>query len=96
MIPIKKNTVDIILSFYSLEHLYNLDKNLVNYKKILKQNGIIVGALPCEGGFLYGIGRFFTSRRFIHKKKLLIMIRLSVGSTQILLMKCFINSIKTN
>ena len=69
-LPIKKNSIDIILSFYSLEHLYNLDKNLISYRKILKQNGIIVGALPCEGGFLYGVGRFFTSRRFIHKKKL--------------------------
>ena len=69
-LPIKKNSIDIILSFYSLEHLYNLDKNLMIYRKILKKNGIIVGALPCEGGFLYGVGRFFTSRRFIHKKKL--------------------------
>ena len=82
MIPIKKNTVDIILSFYSLEHLYNLDKNLVNYKKILKQNGIIVGALPVKVVFYMVLVDFLLHVGLYIKKNFLIMIRLSVGSTK--------------
>jgi SAM-dependent methyltransferase len=60
-------SIDILLSFYSFEHLYPLESYLREYRRVLKPNGLIVGAVPNEGGFLWGLGRFLTSRRWIHR-----------------------------
>lgn len=64
---IPSNSIDIILTFYSLEHLYNLEDNLLNYKQYLKNGGMIVGTVPCEGGIGWGLGRMLTSRRWMKK-----------------------------
>ena len=66
-LALAKNSVDVIVSFYSLEHLYPLANYLEDMKYYLKPNGIIVGAIPAEGGLLWALGRFFTSRRWLHK-----------------------------
>jgi len=66
-IPLDDNSVDIILSFYSLEHIYDLDQMLSEFRRVLKNKGIVVGAIPNEGGLAWGLGRYFTSRRFVHK-----------------------------
>ena len=66
-LPITKNSVDIIVSFCSLEHLYPLKNYLEEMKYYLKPDGIIVGAVPAEGGLLWALGRFLTSRRWLHK-----------------------------
>lgn len=60
-------SLDIVLTFYSLEHIYELPKFLNFFKNKLKENGILVGAIPNEGGGAWGAGRFLTSRRFAHK-----------------------------
>ncbi len=67
IIPLEDNSIDIILTFYSLEHLYDLDKKLLEFKRILKKNGKIIGAIPNEGGIAWGIGRYLTSRRYVSK-----------------------------
>ena len=36
-------------------------------KYYLKPDGIIVGAIPAEGGLLWALGRFLTSRQWLHK-----------------------------
>jgi SAM-dependent methyltransferase len=66
-LPLAKNSVDVIVSFYSLEHLYPLESYLDEMEYYLKPNGIIAGAIPAEGGLLWAMGRFFTSRRWLHK-----------------------------
>ncbi len=66
-LPLSKNSVDIIVSFYSLEHLYPLENYLEEMKYYLKPDGIIVGAIPAEGGLLWALGRFLTSRQWLHK-----------------------------
>ncbi len=66
-INVDKNSVDIIITFYSLEHLYKLEENIIEYKKLLKPGGIIVGTVPCEGGLAWGLGRFLTSRRWLKR-----------------------------
>jgi len=66
-LPLAKNSVDIIVSFYSLEHLYPLKNYLEEMKYYLKPGGIIVGAIPAEGGLLWALGRILTSRRWLHK-----------------------------
>ena len=64
---ISDESLDIILTFYSLEHIYDLQGLLEFFMLKLKQDGILVGAIPNEGGFAWGAGRFLTTRRFVHK-----------------------------
>ncbi len=40
---------------------------LQELKRILKPNGILIGAVPTEGGIAWGLGRFVTSRRYVKK-----------------------------
>lgn len=63
-LPFKDNSVDMIVSYYSLEHLYPLLPYLEDFHRVLKPKGFFVGALPAEGGALWGLGRYFTSRRW--------------------------------
>jgi SAM-dependent methyltransferase len=67
ILPFQDNEVDVIFTFFSLEHLYPLDLYLDEMKRVLKNDGVIVGAIPGEGGLAWGLGRFLTSRPFIKK-----------------------------
>lgn len=67
-IDVPDESIDIILTFYSLEHLMQLDENLLEFHRILKNDGIIVGAIPNEGGLAWGLGRFFFTRRWIRNR----------------------------
>jgi SAM-dependent methyltransferase len=64
-LPLKNESVDVLLSFYSLEHLHPLERYLAQFKRVLRPGGLLVGAIPCEGGLAWGGGRFITSRRYI-------------------------------
>lgn len=64
-IPLESNSMDFFLSFYSLEHLYVLEDWMSEIFRILKPGGSLIGAIPTEGGILWGLGRYFTSRRFL-------------------------------
>lgn len=66
-LPIASNSVDVIVSFYSLEHLYPLSPYLVDMHRVLKSGGVLIGAIPAEGGFAWGLGRMLTSRRWFKK-----------------------------
>jgi len=66
-LPVPDSTFDIIITFYSLEHLYPLEDYLREYARVLKPGGLLVGAVPNEGGMAWGLGRFLTSRRWIRK-----------------------------
>ena len=63
-LPIKDSSVDVVVSFYSLEHIYPLQPYLDEVNRILRPDGVLVGAIPAEGGLAWGLGRFFTSRRW--------------------------------
>jgi SAM-dependent methyltransferase len=65
-LPLPDESIDILLSFYSLEHLNPLGEYLDEYRRVLKPGGKIVGAIPNEGGLAWGLGRYLTSRRWIH------------------------------
>ncbi|WP_141047383.1 class I SAM-dependent methyltransferase [Aliarcobacter cryaerophilus] len=54
-IPIEDNSVDVLVTFHQLEHIYELEKYLQELKRILKPNGILIGAVPAEGGGSLGI-----------------------------------------
>jgi len=49
-------SVDVIVSFYSLEHLYPLRPYLEEMQRVLKPGGTLIGAIPAEGGLAWGGG----------------------------------------
>ncbi|SLN29686.1 class I SAM-dependent methyltransferase [Oceanibacterium hippocampi] len=63
LLPLPDACADIVLSFYSLEHLHPLDSYLAELQRILKPGGRLAGAIPAEGGLAWGLGRFLTTRR---------------------------------
>lgn len=66
-LPFKKDEFDSIVTFYALEHIYPLQPYLEEMKRILKPGGMIVGAIPAEGGLAWGLGRYLTTRRWFKK-----------------------------
>ena len=66
-LPIPSNSIDVIISFYSLEHLYPLTSYLTDMHRVLKPGGTMIGAIPTEGGFAWGLGQMLTSRRWFKK-----------------------------
>ena len=65
---IESNSIDVVITFYSLEHIPNLDDTLAFYHKVLKPGGFLVGAIPNEGGIAWGVGRSLTTQRTMKKK----------------------------
>lgn len=65
LLPFDPSSFDVVVSFYSLEHLFPLEEYLVEILRVLKTNGLFIGAIPCEGGLAWGGGRFLTSRRWL-------------------------------
>lgn len=64
-LPFENRSFDIVLSFYSLEHLVPLFAYLEEFRRILDHGGLLLGAIPTEGGLAWGAGRFVTSRRWL-------------------------------
>ncbi len=69
-LPLADRSVDVIVSFYSLEHLYPLAPYLDEMLRVLKPGGTLIGAIPAEGGLAWGLGRLLTSRRWLKKNTL--------------------------
>lgn len=67
-LPLADQSIDIIVSFYSLEHLYPLQPYLEDMRRVLKPGGILIGAIPAEGGLAWAGGRTLTSRRWLKRK----------------------------
>ena len=67
VLPFDDGRFDVIVSFYSLEHLYPLAPYVDGMLRVLKPGGILMGAIPAEGGVGWGLGRFLTSRRWFRK-----------------------------
>jgi SAM-dependent methyltransferase len=66
-LPFGDGEFDMVVSFYSLEHLYPLAPYVDGIVRILKPGGMLIGAIPAEGGIAWGMGRFLTSRRWFKK-----------------------------
>jgi SAM-dependent methyltransferase len=65
VLPFENESVDILISFYSLEHMHPLEIYLAEFRRVLRPGGLLVGAIPCEGGVAWGGGRLITTRRYI-------------------------------
>lgn len=68
MLPFRDRSVDCVLSVYCFEHLRRLPECLEEIRRVLKPNGELLVGLPAEGGFLYGLGRRMTSKRYMERK----------------------------
>lgn len=66
-LPVADQSFDLVLSFYALEHIYPLCRHLDEIKRVLRVGGTFAGAIPCEGGLGWGLGRLATSRRWIDR-----------------------------
>lgn len=64
-LSLDENEFDVIVSFYCLEHFFPLDNYLEEMIRVLKPNGMLIGAIPTEGGLAWGLGRFITTRRWM-------------------------------
>jgi len=64
VLPFNDETFDVVVSFYTLEHLYPLAPHIDDMLRVLKPGGIFAGAIPAEGGLGWGIGRYVTTRRW--------------------------------
>jgi SAM-dependent methyltransferase len=68
LLPFATDSFDCIYSIYVLEHILELDLCFKSIRRILKMDGDFLVALPAEGGFLYKIGRNFTTKRYMERK----------------------------
>lgn len=68
MDQIQSNSYDYILSFFSLEHIMDLENFVLHINRILKPNGYLVFAIPNEGYLAWGLGRYFFTRGYVYKK----------------------------
>jgi SAM-dependent methyltransferase len=66
-LPLGDASVDVVVAFYSLEHIYPLVPQLRQFARVLTPGGILIGAIPTEGGLAWGLGRLLTSRRWLHR-----------------------------
>lgn len=58
---------DVVVMFYCLEHLHPLNMYVEKLAATLSPDGVLVGAVPCEGGIAWGLGRLVTSRRWLRR-----------------------------
>lgn len=67
-LPFENEFFDNIVSIYNLEHICELELVIQEFNRVIKKNGKIIVALPCEDGLLYNIGREISTRRVYTKK----------------------------
>lgn len=62
------NTFDRIIISHTLEHIHDPESFIIEMLRVLKKNGHISIALPCDNGFLWRFGRFLLKKTY-HKVK---------------------------
>lgn len=67
-IPLKNNSVDVVIASHILEHLPNLKQDLGELKRVLKKNGKVIIVLPADPGFLWNMLTYFSPSRARLKK----------------------------
>jgi len=66
-LPLNDASVDVVVSFFSMEHVYPLAPYLADIERVLRPGGHLIGAIPAEGGLAWGAGRMLTSRRWLKR-----------------------------
>jgi len=65
---LRDGTYDRVVAMHVLEHLRDLPAGLEQIKRVMTADGVFDVVIPCEGGFLYSIGRQLTTARHFKKK----------------------------
>lgn len=66
-LPLEDSSIDVVISYNSLEHLHPLSSYLSDFSRVLRPTGTLIGAIPAEGGIAWGLGRMLTTRRWFKK-----------------------------
>lgn len=66
-LPFEDASLDVVVSFFSLEHIYPLAPYLREVQRVLRPGGNLIGAIPAEGGLAWGGGRMLTTRRWFRR-----------------------------
>jgi SAM-dependent methyltransferase len=61
-LPFADGAFGTVISIYNLEHIRDLDAVFHEVRRVLRDNGRFLVALPCEGGLLWNLGREMTTR----------------------------------
>jgi SAM-dependent methyltransferase len=67
-LPYRGAAFDNVISIYNLEHIDDLQSVFAEVRRVLRPGGKFLITLPCEGGFLWNVGRELTTRRAFQKK----------------------------
>ncbi len=67
-LPWDDGSFDRVLAIHLLEHLYNLPSALDEVARVLRPGGVFSVVIPCEGGWIYSLGRHFTTKRIFEKR----------------------------
>ena len=62
-IPLKANSVDLVIASHILEHIDKLERCLSEIKRVLKKKGILIVVLPCDPGLLWRMLALFSPSR---------------------------------
>lgn len=68
VLPLDDNSIDVVVSYYALEHLHPLEDYIAEYRRVLRPGGVLVGGIPTEGGLAWGLGRALTTARIARRK----------------------------
>ena len=67
-LPLDAGSFDRAIAVHVLEHLPNLPKALDELRRLLRVGGRLSVVIPCDPGFVYGIGRRFTAQREFERR----------------------------
>jgi SAM-dependent methyltransferase len=67
-LPFDAASFDRAVAVHVLEHLPNLPKALDELRRLLCAGGRLSVVIPCDPGFVYGIGRRFTAQREFERR----------------------------
>ena len=67
-IPFENEKFDRIVISHCLEHVNDPEKFINEMFRVLKNDGILSVALPCDNGFLWRMGRYALKKTFLRKK----------------------------
>lgn len=61
-LPFADESFDCVISIYNLEHIDDVPGVVDDVRRVLRPGGVFLVALPCEGGFLWNLGRQLVTR----------------------------------
>ena len=67
-LPVASESIDILFSLHTLEHIYYLGEFLEEVKRILRDDGRQYFVIPAEGSYLFYLGRKFVTGPHLRKK----------------------------